>query len=113
MKRGIRCNGTIEFGRQVKLADGRAERTRKTLKILYDPGLERLSNFIVHRHRSDLSVHPEWLVHPNGALGIHQVTIMAGNGDWPQVQRSPGQPLHRRLSHTEIWLSSLRAFSGL
>jgi hypothetical protein len=86
MSRGIRCNGTIEFGREVSLADGRAERTRTTLKILHDPGLERLSSFIVHQHRPDLIVRPEWLVHPNGALVIQQVTIMAGAEDRPRVR---------------------------
>lgn len=84
--RGIRCNGTIEFGREVKLADGRIDRTRTTLKILHDPRLDRLSNFIVHQHRPDLIVRPDWLVHPNGALGIEQVTIMAGAEDWPRVR---------------------------
>lgn len=85
--RGISCTGTIDFGRPVKLADGSEDRTKTTLKILHDPELERLSNFAVHQHRPDLIVRPEWLVHPNEAFGIHQVTIMAEPQDHRRVRQ--------------------------
>ena len=84
--RGIRCAGTIDFGRDVRLEDGGIDRTKTTLKILQDPLLPRLSNFIVHQHRPDLIFRPEWRIHPNGAVGIHQVTIMAEESDWPLVR---------------------------
>lgn len=85
--RGIQCQGTIQFGREVRLEDGRTDRTRTTLKIFVDPNLPRLGNFAVQQHRPDLIFHPDWLVHPNGATGIHQVTIMAARADWPAVRQ--------------------------
>lgn len=84
--RGIACTGTIEFGRDVRLTDGRVDRTRTTLKVLRDPDLPRLANFAVHQHRPELIFRPEWLVHPNGACGIHRVTIMAERSRWPAVR---------------------------
>jgi hypothetical protein len=85
--RGIRCQGTIDFGRDVRLEDGRTDRTKTTLKILVDPDLPRLGNFAVHQHRPDLIFRPDWLVHPNGASGICQVTIMAERAHWPAVRQ--------------------------
>lgn len=85
--RGIRCQGTIDFGREVRLQDGRTDRTKTTLKIFVDPELPRLGNFAVHQHRPDLIFRPDWLVHPNGASGIHQVTIMAERVHWPLVRQ--------------------------
>jgi len=85
--RGIACQGTIEFGRDVVLPDGRADRTATTLKILHDPGLPRLSNFVCQQHRPDLIYVPKWLEHANGAAGICQVTIMADPADQPRVRR--------------------------
>ncbi len=75
--RGIRCQGTIRFGRDVTLPDGRADRTATTLKILADPQLPRLSNFMCQQHRPDLIYVPKWLEHANGASGLCQVTILA------------------------------------
>lgn len=85
--RGIRCQGTIDFGRDVRLEDGRTDRTKTTLKIFVDPELPRLGNFAVHQHRPDLIFRPDWLLHPNGASGIHQVTIMAERVHWPLVRQ--------------------------
>lgn len=85
--RGIACTGTIEFGRDVRMADGRIDRTRTTLKILRDPELPRLSNFAVHQHRPDLIFRPDWLVHPNGASGIHRVAVMAEPTRWSAVRK--------------------------
>ncbi|GGF42290.1 hypothetical protein GCM10011611_55900 [Aliidongia dinghuensis] len=76
-RRGIVSQGTIAFGRDVVLPDGRPDRTATTLKILYDPALPRLSNFICQQHRPELIYVPQWLSHPNGANGISRVTILA------------------------------------
>jgi hypothetical protein len=85
--RGIRCQGTINFGRDVPLEDGRSDRTRTTLKIFVDPRLPRLGNFAVHQHRPDLIFRPDWLLHPNGVSRICQVTIMADRMHWPVVRQ--------------------------
>jgi hypothetical protein len=85
--RGITCQGTINFGRDIRLEDGRHDRTSTTLKILVDPKLPRLGNFAVQQHRPDLIFRPDWLLHPNGAIGIHQVTIMAEPAHWPAVRQ--------------------------
>jgi len=85
--RGIASQGTIEFGRDVVLPDGKADRTATTLKILYDPELPRLSNFICQQHRPDLIYVPKWLEHANGTQGICQVTIMADLADQPRVKQ--------------------------
>lgn len=77
MARGIECQGTIEFGRDVTLPDGRTDRTATTLKILHDRTFPRLTNFICQQHRPDLIYVPKWMEHPNGTNGICQVTIMA------------------------------------
>lgn len=86
-ERGIVCQGTIEFGRDVTLPDGGRDRTATTLKIIQDPALPRLSNFLCHQHRPDLIYVPTWMDHPNGASGIRQVTILAANADQPRVRR--------------------------
>ncbi|MEO3433279.1 VOC family protein [Inquilinus sp. CAU 1745] len=85
--RGIACQGTIEFGRDVTLPDAGADRTATTLKIIHDPALPRLSNFLCHQHRPDLIYVPAWMDHPNGAFGIRQVTILAAEADQPRVRR--------------------------
>jgi Glyoxalase-like domain len=85
-RRGIVCQGTIEFGRDILLPDGRKDRTSTTLKIIQDPMLPRLSNFIVQQHRPDLIYVPKWTVHPNGATGIARVTILAERHDQPRVK---------------------------
>lgn len=85
--RGITCQGTIDFGRDVRLEDGRTDRTKTTLKIFVDPHLPRLGNFAVHQHRPDLIFRPGWLVHPNRATRVNQVTIMAPRDQWPAVRQ--------------------------
>jgi hypothetical protein len=87
MKRGIVCQGTIEFGRDVVLPDGRKDRTRTTLKIFHDKELPRLSNFACQQHRPDLIYVPAWLSHPNKAYGISRVTILAENPDHDRICR--------------------------
>jgi len=83
--RGVPCQGTIEFGRDVVLPGGRADRTATTLKILRAPGLPRLSNFACQQHRRDLIEPAKWLAHPNGAVGFARVTILAEAADQGRV----------------------------
>lgn len=90
-KAGLACPGTIEFGRDVVLPDGSADRTRTTLKPLPDVRFPRLSFFLCQQHRPDLIYVPEWLEHPNGAVGISGVTILANEADHaPIVARLSG-----------------------
>ncbi len=84
--RGLVCQGGIEFGRDIVLPDGRPERTATSLRVLYDPDLPRLSNFICQQHRRELIEVPAWLEHPNGATGICQVTVLASPSDHPRVR---------------------------
>lgn len=84
--RGIVCQGTIKFGRDVVLPDGTPDRTSTTLKILHDPELPRLSNFICHQHRPDLIYVPKWSTHANGASSYAQLTVMAEKADQPKVK---------------------------
>lgn len=83
---GILCQGTIRFGRDVVLPDGKPDRTATTLKILYDADLPRLSNFICQQHRPDLIYVPKWSTHANGASSYAQVTIMADKNDHARIQ---------------------------
>lgn len=83
--RGVPCQGTIEFGRDVVLPDGRPDRTATTLKILRAPGLPRLSNFACQQHRRDLIEPAKWLDHPNGAVGLARITILAEAADHGRV----------------------------
>ncbi|TRL37558.1 VOC family protein [Rhizobium straminoryzae] len=75
--RGITCQGTIAFGRDVNRPDGTPDRTSTTLKILGSPEMPRLSNFICQQHRPDLIYVPQWSTHRNGAMSYSQLTIMA------------------------------------
>jgi hypothetical protein len=88
--RGIVSQGTISFGRDVVLPDGRPDRTATTLKILNDPKLPRLSNFLCQQHRPELIYVPQWLSHANGANGICQVTILAAPKDQAAVRARLG-----------------------
>ena len=76
--RGIVCQGTIDFGRDVVLPDGSKDRTSTTLKVIQDDALPRISNFICQQHRPDLIYIPKWRQHANGASGYTQVSILAG-----------------------------------
>lgn len=77
MAAGYDVAGHLEFGRDVTLPDGRADRTKTTLALLPDPDFPRLSFFLCQQHRPDLIYVPEWLEHPNSAYGIAGVTILA------------------------------------
>jgi hypothetical protein len=75
--RGLACQGTIEFGRAVRLRDGREDRTACTLKILFDPNLKRVSHFICQQHRPDLVWREPLMTHLNGATGIASISYFA------------------------------------
>ncbi|MBE9640697.1 VOC family protein [Salipiger mangrovisoli] len=84
--RGGRCEGTIEFGRDVIRDDGTPDRTATTLKIFTRDGLPRLSMFACQQHRRDLIEFPNWMSHPNGAHGFVSATILAEPQDQPAVK---------------------------
>lgn len=86
-RRGIECQGTIEFGRDVKRVDGTPDRTATTLKILASDAMPRLSNFICQQHRPDLIYVPQWSTHRNGAICYSQLTIMADEEHQPAVRQ--------------------------
>lgn len=98
MTRGVECQGTIEFGRDVVLADGRPDRTKTTLKIFESKDLPRLSNFACQQHKRDLIEFPEWMNHPNTAFGFESVSILAD-----------------KSQHTEIleWLGKIHGRQGI
>lgn len=74
---GFTVAGHLEFGRDVTLPDGRADRTKTTLALLPDLDFPRLSFFLCQQHRPELIYVPEWLEHPNTVNGITGVTILA------------------------------------
>jgi hypothetical protein len=74
-------SGHLEFGRDVKLPDGRADRTRTTLALMPDARWPRLSFFLCQQHRPELIYVPEWLDHPNTVYGICGVTVLAEDED--------------------------------
>lgn len=84
--RGGTCEGTVEFGRDVRREDGTADRTKTTLKIFTREGLPRLSMFACQQHRRDLIEFPEWMNHPNSAYGFASATILAAPADQPAVR---------------------------
>ncbi|MBO9465439.1 VOC family protein [Tropicibacter sp. R15_0] len=75
--RNIPCTGTVNFGRDVRRADGQPDRTKTTLKIFHNADMPRLSVFACQQHRRDLLEFPDRMTHPNGAHGFEAVTIAA------------------------------------
>ncbi|MFK7858266.1 MAG: VOC family protein [Granulosicoccus sp.] len=73
---GFSIAGHLEFGRDVRLPDGRKDRTRTTLALLPDADFPRLSFFLCQQHRPELIYVPEWLEHPNTVHGICGITLM-------------------------------------
>ncbi|WP_138934698.1 VOC family protein [Roseovarius arcticus] len=86
IERGVRCEGRIAFGRDVVLADGTPDRTATTLQIFTRPELDRLAMFACQQHRRDLIEFPEWMDHPNGAMGFASATILAAKRDQSAVR---------------------------
>jgi hypothetical protein len=84
--RGLRCAGTVSFGRDVIGTDGQPDRTRTTLKIFPNAAMPRLSIFACQQHRRDLLEFPDRMHHPNGAKGIAALSIVAQPSDLPGVR---------------------------
>jgi hypothetical protein len=78
---GFRVSGRLEFGRDVKLPDGSAGRTKTTLALLPDTDFSRLSFFLCQQHRPELIYVPDWLEHPNSVHGYAGATILAQDTD--------------------------------
>ena len=93
--RGVRCAGTVNFGRDVTGPGGQPDRTRTTLKIFPNPSMPRLSVFACKQHRRDLLEFPDRMQHPNGAKGIAALSIVAAPLDLSGV-RHWLQALHGR-----------------
>jgi|GEM_PF-327765 len=77
LRSGFEVAGQLEFGRDVSLPDGRAERTHTTLATLPDRTHPRLSFFLCRQHRRDLVEVPGWMEHANAVVGIAGITILA------------------------------------
>jgi hypothetical protein len=84
--RGLRCAGTVNFGRDVIAPDGQPDRTRTTLKIFPNAAMPRLSVFACQQHRRDLLEFPDRMHHPNGAKGIAALSIVAQPSDMTRVR---------------------------
>ena len=97
--RGVACQGTIKFGRDVVRADGEPDRTSTTLKIFADPEMSRLSNFACQQHRPDLIYVPKWSDHANGAERYSQITVMAA----PSFHRAIRERLHRLFGEEALF----------
>lgn len=74
---GFSVAGHLEFGRDVTLPDGSADRTKTTLALLPDLQFPRLSMFLCQQHRPELVYVPAWLQHPNKVTGIRAVNVVA------------------------------------
>ncbi len=111
--RGGVCQGTIEFGRNVVLADGTPDRTSTTLKIFQSDTLPRLSNFACQQHKRHLIEFPEWMDHPNTAYGFASVAILAEENqqeevlDWLGIIHGPD-----RITRVEPGLSEVETGNG-
>lgn len=75
--RGLAAQGRVDFRRKVKVPGRDWDEAVVTLEILLDPALPRASNFLCQQHRPELIWVPEWLKHPNGALGFAGITYAA------------------------------------
>ncbi len=83
---GIPAQGRVDFRRRVKVPGKDWDEAVVTLEILVDPALPRASNFLAQQHRPELVWVPEWMSHPNGALGFAGITYAAAD-PMPLVQR--------------------------
>ena len=84
---GFRVAGHLEFGRDVTLPNGSADRTKTTLALLPDEQFPRLSFFLCQQHRPELIYVQEWLNHPNSVNGIAGITILAEQQHWPELNK--------------------------
>lgn len=83
---GFDVAGHLEFGRDVTLPDGTADRTKTTLALLPDQRFPRMSFFLCQQHRPELIYVPEWLSHPNKVTGISAVNIVASPSIQPELK---------------------------
>lgn len=74
---GIPAQGRVDFRRRVKVPGRDWDEAVVTLEILVDPSLPRASNFLAQQHKPELVWVPEWMSHPNGALGFAGITYAA------------------------------------
>jgi hypothetical protein len=79
---GIAAQGRVDFRRRVKLPDRDWDEAVVTLEILVDPAVPRASNFLAQQHKPHLVWVPEWMNHPNGAVGFAGITYAAPD---PQI----------------------------
>lgn len=111
--RGGVCQGTIDFGRDVVLADGTPDRTRTTLKIFHCEDMPRLSNFACQQHKRHLIEFPQWMDHPNTAYGFTSVAILAEENQQDQVLNWLGTVHGReRIARIEPGLSHVETGNG-
>ena len=74
---GVPTQGRVDFRRRVKVPGREWDEAVVTLEILVDPALPRASNFLAQQHKPELVWVPEWMSHPNGALGFAGITYAA------------------------------------
>lgn len=74
---GVPVQGRVDFRRRVKVPGRDWDEAVVTLEILVDAALPRASNFLCQQHRPELIWVPEWLKHPNSALGFRGITYAA------------------------------------
>ncbi|MDE2576433.1 MAG: VOC family protein, partial [Rhodospirillales bacterium] len=75
--RGAASDGLVDFRRAVRLPDGSMDEAVVTLSILPDAALPGTTMFLCHQHKPHLVWNADWLVHPNGAEAITEVTYLA------------------------------------
>jgi hypothetical protein len=76
-QQGLAAQGRVDFRRKVKVPGRDWDEAVVTLEIMVDPALPRGSNFLCQQHRPELIWVPEWLEHPNRALGFAGITYAA------------------------------------
>jgi hypothetical protein len=79
--RGLAAQGRVDFRRKVKLPGRDWDEAVVSLEILVDPAMPRASNFLCQQHRPELVWVPEWLEHPNGAIGFAGITYATTEPD--------------------------------
>lgn len=84
-KAGMPLAGTLEFGRDVTLPDGKSGRTKTTLAIFPDTDHPRLSVFLCQQHRPELIYVAEWMTHPNKVSGIKGICIVAKQSELEDI----------------------------
>lgn len=84
---GMQLSGSLEFGRDVILPDGSADRTKTSLALLPNNKHPRLSFFLCQQHKPELIYVPEWLTHPNTVYGYNGITIRAALDQQPSIEK--------------------------